>query len=86
MDKVLGPQLAEILSVQEKLDAEYDNLLEARERDPTGNRLVVSMALVVQYNLVSRNLVSRNTVSTYTISVPFKAFSIQIILVNKNSG
>ena len=37
--------------------------------------------LIIQYNLVSTD-----TVNTNTISVPFKYFSIQMILVNTNSG
>ena len=40
VDKVLGPQLAEILNVQDKLDAEYDRLLAAKEREPTVNKFV----------------------------------------------
>ena len=40
----------------------------------------------LQYNLVTTNTVNTNTVNTNTISVPFKAFSIQMILVNTNSG
>ena len=40
VDKVLGPQLAEILSVQERLDSDYDKLMEERERRPENERLV----------------------------------------------
>ena len=40
VDKVLGPQLAEILSVQERLDREYDTLLEAKEAQLAGNGFV----------------------------------------------
>ncbi|KAI6653232.1 IQ domain-containing protein G isoform X1 [Oopsacas minuta] len=35
VEKVFGSQLAEILSVQERLESEYDKLVEAKEKRPT---------------------------------------------------
>ena len=41
LDKVLGPQLAEILSVQDRLDSEYDRLMEERDKMPENDRSVI---------------------------------------------